>query len=220
MTKSVFVTGVSTGVGKTYFSYLFLKKLGQMGMKTLYFKPVETGGDQPEDYTICSGVASYSHQPIYHFKNPLSPHLAAKMERRKINIHKIKEAVRKMRERKDIDLIVIEGAGGILVPLTEKYLYRDLISDLKIPIVVIASSYLGVINHSLLTIEAARKKGIQIKGFILNFIREPENIAEQTNSQALRRLLGKLYLGEIDSGEEILSDKITKKLIKRIFQNR
>lgn len=212
MPKTIFITGTSTEVGKTYFSILLLKKLKDLGMRTAYFKPIETGGNAPEDYLKCSRIATIAPPPLYHFKTPVSPHLAVKIERRKkIDPLKIREKIKEI-QRSDVDFIIIEGAGGFMVPITDDYTYADLIKDAKIPIVIIASSYLGVINHTLLTIEVARIKKVKIVGVILNFTKKPKNIAERTNEKALKKLIGKLFLGKINYGEIELPKQIINKI--------
>jgi hypothetical protein len=93
--------------------------------------------------------------------------------------------------------LVIEGAGGLLVPLRQKPLYtwRDLITELKLPTLVVSASYLGAINHTLLTVEALKK--INLVGVVLNFPKPPKTIAEKTNKYTLKKILGEIYLGEI-----------------------
>lgn len=216
MERLIFVTGVSTGVGKTYFSYLFLKKLREMKLVGFYFKPVETGGEKPNDYVLCSSVAELSTPPLYHFKNPVSPHLAAKMEGTKIDVRKVKMAIEDLRRRKDIDLALIEGAGGLLVPVTDKYTWGDIIEDMDIPIIVIASSYLGVINHTLMTLEVSENRNIKVIGVVLNFVRSPRSIAERTNEEVLRRLIGRKFLGSIYYKEKELSNSLTRNIINAL----
>lgn len=212
MSKAIFITGVSTEVGKTYFSFLLLKKLKSIGKKTLYFKPIETGGDEPQDYLLCSKIATVAPPPIYHFKTPVSPHLAAKIEnKKKIDIKKIKVKIKEI-QKSDVDFAIVEGAGGLMVPITDYYTYADLIEEIKTPIIIVASSYLGVINHTLLTIEAARTRKIKIIGVVLNFTKEPENIAEKTNENVLKNLIGEIFLGKINYRETELPEDILRKI--------
>jgi dethiobiotin synthetase len=193
---TIFITGIGTGVGKTIFSAILLAKF--RGKKTFYFKPVETGGQKPQDFLLCSKFADFSEPPIYHFKTPASPHIAARQENQKINIQKIKQKIKKLKEERFN--LVIEGAGGLLVPLHEKPLYTwiNLIEELKLPTLVVSASYLGAINHTLLTVEALKKKkSIDLVGVVLNFPKPPKTIAEKTNKYTLKKILGEIYLGEI-----------------------
>jgi len=190
----IFVSGVGTEVGKTFFCAVLLKKF--KGRGTFYFKPVETGGRKPQDYSLCSKLADFSEPPVYHFYAPASPHLSAKLAKKKIDLSQIK---RKIQEIDDSYGVVIEGAGGLLVPLSDKPLYTwaDLISELKIPLIIVASSYLGVINHTLMTVEVAQKRKIDVIGVVLNYQRKPRTIAEKTNEQVLKKILGEKFLGSI-----------------------
>ncbi|MDT7906631.1 MAG: dethiobiotin synthase [Candidatus Calescibacterium sp.] len=203
---SIFITGIGTEVGKTIFSAILLAKF--KGKRTFYFKPVETGGQKPMDFLFCSKFADFSEPPIYHFKTPASPHIAAKIENQKINIQKIKEKIKEI-ERKGFNLI-IEGAGGLLVPLRQKPLYtwRDLITELKLPTLVVSASYLGAINHTLLTVEALKK--INLVGVVLNFPKPPKTVAEKTNKETLKKILGELYLGEIYTIPPHIKNRLTK----------
>lgn len=211
----MFVTGVSTGVGKTYFSLLFLRRLRKMKLRAFYFKPVETGGERPEDYILCSSEAFASVAPVYHFRNPVSPHLAAAMEGREIDVTLVETTIRSILE-KDLDIVVVEGAGGILVPITPTWTWADLLERLRIPILIVSSSYLGVLNHTLLTLEVARSRGIRVVGVVLNFRRRPATLAENTNESALRELIGELFLGKISYRQKILATDVAERIISRI----
>ncbi len=198
--NKIFITGIGTGVGKTIFSALLLEGLSAEGMVSVYFKPVETGGNHPQDYLFCSKFADISVKPLYHFRTPASPHISAKLEGGRIDLEKIKRKISEIeKELSGNGVIVIEGAGGILVPLKDKPLYTwaDLISEIRIPVVVVSASYLGAINHTLCTIEVLEKRMIKIIGIILNFPHKPESVAEKTNEYTLKKILGGLYLGKI-----------------------
>ncbi len=215
---SIFIAGTGTEVGKTFVSSLLLRILGKK-YRTFYFKPIETGGEVPEDWSLCSKIAHKSNPPLYHFHTPVSPHLAAKMEKKKINIEKVKKEVEKIKEREEI--VLIEGAGGILVPLTENPLFTwaDLIKELKIPTLIVASSYLGVINHTLCTIDVLERRGIDIVGVILNHTKPPENIAEKTNAKVLKKILGSLYLGQVRYLEKKGKNRLKPQDFDRVSHN-
>jgi len=151
--KAVFVTGTGTEVGKT------LVSLGLcLSMKADYWKPIQTGMDK--DYLFIKKFlpAKRVHPCTYDFKKPLSPNQAAQKE--KISLDKINPPQRSR--------LIIEGAGGVLVPLNTKDLMIDLIAQLGFPTIVTAKSGLGTINHSLLTLEALKKRGIKTLGVILS----------------------------------------------------
>ncbi|WP_032112763.1 dethiobiotin synthase [Candidatus Paracaedibacter symbiosus] len=163
MTQQFFVTGTGTDVGKTIASAWLCLKL-----KAAYWKPIQSGAQTHSDAETVTALTKNRgveiFPPCYTFQAPLSPHLAASLEGQEINLSKI---VLPTAER-----LVVEGAGGVLVPLTHRRLMVDLIQHLKLPAIVVAHTTLGTINHTLLTLEALRARQIPVKGVILN---GPEN---------------------------------------------
>jgi len=162
--KGVFVTGTDTGVGKTVTSALLVSALNQAklhsGAQAKYFKPVQTGLDSDTE-TLKGLTKCECLEPIYKFRDPISPNRAAALAHEIIDLRKIKEAVAGQ------DFLVIEGAGGIMVPLNRHDKIRELIRILDIPLIVVASTQLGTINHTLLTIECAKSRGLKILGVVL-----------------------------------------------------
>ncbi|MCC6584884.1 MAG: dethiobiotin synthase [Chitinophagales bacterium] len=154
-----FVTGIGTGIGKTLVSAVLVEAL-----KADYWKPVQSGD---LDFTDSDFIREYSmnHQIIhpeeYIFSEPVSPHLAAKLDNKSIDIQYFKLP-------KSNNYLIVEGAGGLLVPLSEKYLIKDLILNTQLPVIVVSMNYLGSINHTLLTIEALKQHHIPIAGIIFN----------------------------------------------------
>lgn len=160
----VFVTGTDTNVGKTVISAWLSYHL-----KASYWKPVQSGTVEGFDSKIVLKLADVKIFPeIYSLKAPLSPHLAAAMEGIEINLNKISFP-------KTNDALVIEGAGGVFVPLNTRQTILDLISYLKVPTIVVARSTLGTINHTCLTLEALRSRSIHIAGVIMNGPLNPDN---------------------------------------------
>ena len=164
MKRGVFVTGTSTGVGKTFVSALLLSELKNQGAR--YFKPVQSGDDSDTETVLrLTGLdPDHARHPIYSFKAPLSPNLAAQKEGAEISIQEILNEWGKLNS----NFWIVEGAGGLLVPLNDHQTMRDLVKSLDLPLVVIASTELGTINHTLLTLEAARNAQIPVLGVILN----------------------------------------------------
>jgi dethiobiotin synthetase len=151
-----FITGTDTDIGKTLIS-CWLTMHSNFG----YFKPIQTGIEQDSDCGVIQKYSSAKIYPeIYRYKAPLSPHLAASLENQEIDLNKI--------SLPEAENLIIEGAGGVLVPINKKYYMIDLIKKLNIPAIIVARSALGTINHSLLTIEALRARNIPIAGVILN----------------------------------------------------
>jgi dethiobiotin synthetase len=166
----IFITGTDTNVGKTTVSS-WLASYYNFN----YWKPIQSGEDNGLSDTEFLKKVCHNNQnieifdPIYSFKEPLSPHLAAKINKEEIDLSKIIHCKPKKEK------LLIEGAGGIFTPLNEKFLMIDLIEIFEIPTIIIARSSIGTINHTLLTIEALRERNIKILGVIMNGEKNFEN---------------------------------------------
>lgn len=164
----IFVIGVDTGVGKTIVSAGLMLLLNGT-RKLQYWKPVQTGtivGDDTTEVRNLSGLNNESFtEPTYKFPDPLSPHMAAKKWNKEIDV---KELIRVAKEREaDGAFLVVEGAGGLLVPFNEHELQIDFIKATKFPVIIVAQDRVGAINQTLLTANAARAVGIDIVGVVL-----------------------------------------------------
>ncbi|NPB05598.1 MAG: dethiobiotin synthase [Aquificae bacterium] len=165
----LFVTGTNTGVGKTVFSYLLVKALLEKGVKVGYWKPVETGADPfPPDATLLSELLKVPLEEVVSatFRLPLAPAVAQKYEGKKLDLSFLKEEFERRKER--YDFLVVEGAGGLAVPIFGDYTYADFARELKLPTLVVADARLGTINCSYLTAAFARQKGVEAVGFAFN----------------------------------------------------
>ena len=206
--KGFFITGTDTGVGKTFFSSILMKKYNFD-----YWKPIQTGKFIENDtFYIKQNIGiekNRFHKPTYSFKKPLSPHLASNYEKISINIKKIKKP------NSDRPLI-IEGAGGILVPLNKKNLLIDLIKKFKFPVIVISKSILGTINHTLMTLEILKKNKINIFGVILNKVKNKKEGDE--NAKSIEDFGNIKVLAQISSINHITKKKI-EALSKKKFIN-
>lgn len=190
---NIFITGTGTGVGKTLFACALLEYAKRMEMQTAYFKPVETGcRNGPQDKALASKFADKT-EVVYALKKALSPHLAARWEGIEIDLDTIKTRFQNL----SANLVVVEGAGGLLVPINAKLTFADLALELELPTIIVASSYLGAINHSLMTLDVAEKKGINTLGLVLNHTKPKRELADRTNAEALKELIGEMFLGEI-----------------------
>jgi len=190
MKTGFFITGTDTGVGKTFVAEGLIRAMKDQGFDVCPMKPVETGcrvsrGQLVPADTIKLIKASGIDEPIdlinsYRFRKPLAPSVAAELDGVRIEKRTILNAYKKLAGK--YDLIIVEGAGGIMVPLYNNYLFLDLIMDLGLPLIIIARPGLGTINHSLLTVEAARKKGIKVLGLVFNHAEKTKNdISQKTN---------------------------------------
>lgn len=190
MKQSYFITGTDTGIGKTYVACQLMQQYAAQGLKVVGMKPVAAGCEfingkwQNEDVhklTAASNVeAPRELVNPYCFNEPIAPHLAAEKAGVEIEITVIKNAYNALLQIADV--VIVEGAGGFLVPLNDKETLADLVLALNIPVIVVVGIKLGCINHTLLTIEAIKARKIALHGWVANQI-EPnmpvmrENIA-------------------------------------------
>ena len=166
MKKGIFVTGTDTGIGKTVVSSLLVASLKAHGLSPGYFKPIQTGSDS--DSLTVAQLASLPREllptPAYEFSEPAAPYQAAWRENREIRLSAVLKKWSSLEERN----WVIEGVGGLLVPLnSSKETVRDLCRELGLPLILVASTCLGTMNHTLLSVEAARAYGLQVLGVVL-----------------------------------------------------
>lgn len=167
----IFVTGTNTNIGKTVVSAILVA-----GLKAGYWKPIQSGiNEPPEAPTDSSWIKSKLNlsparinAESYLFQMPASPHLAAAAEGRQVSLQKILQDYREIDSKQNKQQLIIEGAGGVLVPINENDLLIDLIKALKIPVLVVAGAKLGTINHTLLTVEALKSRSIPILGIVIN----------------------------------------------------
>ncbi len=172
--NAIFVAGTDTNVGKTQVCGLLLDFLRKNGSDAGYQKWAATGPEfPPADLEACLRMAQLpllpelvNSQVVYHFSLPASPHLAAEQARELIDPELIRVRYQEMLACHD--LLIVEGVGGLLVPLNRELLLVDLLRELEIPTLVVAKSGLGTINHTLLTLEALRHRGIPILGVVFS----------------------------------------------------
>ena len=194
----VFVTGTGTEVGKTVVAAAIARTLAAGGQKVGVFKPAVTGLEEAgeADHELlrraCGSRQSDEEIAPYRFQPPLSPHLAAALAGEEIEPERLRAAARA--SGTDADYLVCEGVGGLLVPLVaggprgDAYLVRDLAVDIGHPLVIVASPGLGTINHTLLTIEAARTAGLDVAAVVLTpWPGEPGEI-ERSNRETIAAL--------------------------------
>lgn len=196
--RGLFVTGTDTGAGKSVVAAAICAALAARGKRVAAYKPVVTGTDEPPeewppDHELLAAAASAGQSPAdvtpQTFGPAVSPHYAAELARGgPLDPAELVAAAR--RAIRSGDLLVCEGVGGLMVPLTPGYLVRDLAVDLGLPLVVAARTGLGTINHSLLTVEAARAAGLRVAGIVMTpWPAKPEPI-ERSNRETVERLTG------------------------------
>jgi dethiobiotin synthetase len=197
MTHGVFITGTDTGVGKTLVSAALALHLKKRGLTVGVMKPIETGvsagsearSDAARLRAIIESEETLGAIRPYSFELPVAPLAAAQSEGQTINPDTIKKVYRLLSSR--YDHMVVEGVGGVHVPITPKITVMDLIKQLRLPVVVVGRSELGGINHALLTIEAIRRKKISIVALVLNRTHSARSalsrIQERTTVEILRK---------------------------------
>jgi dethiobiotin synthetase len=206
-TRGIFITGTDTGVGKTLVASALVRCLTQRGIDVGVMKPIETGvPPSPKLQTDGARLwkAAGCHDPMtevspYQFRLPLAPLAAAKAEGRTVLVTTIIRIFQALVQKHSF--IVVEGAGGINVPITQSFNMTDLIHRMKLPVVVVGFSGLGGVNHALLTIQALRGRKIPILALVLNqrrpVLTKTESLQEQSTVTLLRQLAKVPVLGPI-----------------------
>ncbi|MEA2360283.1 MAG: dethiobiotin synthetase [Solirubrobacteraceae bacterium] len=191
--RGVFVTGTDTGVGKTVLAAALAAALRAAGVDVAAFKPAVTGLEEPEpgrpaDHELLAAAAGRPPDEVapYRFGPPVSPHLAAELAGTALDPAALVAAARALRA----DVVVAEGVGGLLVPLTLGFTVRDLAVELGWPVVVAARPGLGTISHSLLTVEAARAAGLDVRAVVLTPWPDEPSVMQRSNREAIERLGG------------------------------
>jgi dethiobiotin synthetase len=204
---SIFVTGTDTGVGKTVVSAALLAAFRDAGVDAVPMKPIQTGCKKrggglaaPDlDFMLRTAgiLASPEEQDLmcpYRFEPACSPHLAAKMAKKVILPWKIKNSFRKLAEQHE--MVIVEGAGGVLVPIGGKKMMIDLIAMLKLPVVLVARPGLGTINHTLLSLGELRRAGAKVLGVIFNETKKiRRGFVEADNRKMIEWLSGVPVIG-------------------------
>ena len=190
--ESLFVTGTGTEVGKTVVAAAIARSLAAAGRRVAVFKPAVTGldeGGEPDHALLRRAAGSeQSDEQIapYRYGPPMSPHLAAELAGERIEPERLAAAARDAAA--GVDALVCEGVGGLLVPLSPDYLVRDLAVDLALPLVIATSPGLGTINHTLLTLEAARAAGLEVAAVVLTPWPESPSPVEESNRETIAAL--------------------------------
>ena len=191
--RGLFVTGTDTGVGKSVVAAGICAGLAARGLRVAAFKPVVTGlddppGEWPPDHELLASVTGQEPSAVapWRFGPPASPHLAAELAGAVLEPSELLAAAR--RAGANADALVCEGVGGLMVPITPGYLVRDFALDMRMPLVIAARPGLGTINHTLLTLEAARAAGLEPVAVVMTpWPSEPSRL-EESNRETVERL--------------------------------
>ena len=187
----IFVSGIDTGVGKSFATGYIAKEWNAKGIRTITQKFIQTGNDDiSEDIETHRKIAGTGFLPedesrltmpeIYSY--PCSPHLAAEIDGRPINFSKIEKAAEILAGQ--YDRVLQEGAGGLMVPLTRDLLTIDYVRNRQLPLILVTSGKLGSINHTLLSLEAIKSRGIRLHSLVFNMYPEEEDTTISDDTQA------------------------------------
>jgi len=205
----VFVTGTDTGVGKTLVSCTLARGLRLRGTDVGVMKPAETGVgvEGPQDAIALRQAAGVDDDLELicpqRFAMPAAPSVAAAAEGRSVDLAVIEASFRRLAARHDF--MIVEGAGGLRVPITGDRDMADLAQALELPLLVVARAALGTINHTLLTLEAIQQQGLPLAGVVISHTTGALSGADASNLEALRQALGQRGVGEIGPAADVAS---------------
>jgi len=197
----VFVTGTDTGVGKTLVACALLRALRSRGIDAGAMKPIETGvGPSGPADAVALRLAAGERDPLADvcpqpFALAAAPSAAARAEGRALDLAAIDAAYARLRARRSF--LVVEGAGGLLVPIAAELSMADLALRFALPLLVVARAALGTINHTRLTLDAARARGLAVAGVVISYSGGALGAADRANLDELRGELGAALIGEI-----------------------
>jgi dethiobiotin synthetase len=200
MRRSLLITGTDTGIGKTTVSSVIAAGLHRRGHDIGVMKPIETGCDVAADGSLIPAdaiqlrwAARREGEPLericpYRLRAPLAPSVAARREGVRVELPAVVDAVRRMMA--SCELLLVEGAGGLLVPMADSWTVADLARACQLRLVVVVGNRLGAINHARLTLDWARTAGLDVAGYVVNELQADADLATTTNVEALQEILG------------------------------
>jgi dethiobiotin synthetase len=224
----IFITGTDTDVGKTVVSAGLAMALKARGIKVGVMKPVATGCVGVEkrlisyDAAFLMEAAENEYTGLLspsRFRHPLSPNVAASLERKEVDIDSLRDAYEEL--QKHYDFIIVEGVGGLMVPLKNDYFVANLVREFDLPVVVVSKCGLGTINHTLLTIDSAIVRGFDVKGIIFNRMPTTNiSMAEMTNPKVIHELTGVPVLGTLPEIDSVMIETCQYGKLASVFQER
>lgn len=211
--KSIFITGTDTGVGKSVFSASLARLLKNMGINVGVMKPITSGCTEANGCLVsydaellawAAGIPVTADVAPYLLREPAAPSVAAEIDHVKIEFSRILAAYHRLLD--EYEFVIVEGAGGLMVPLAGGLLIADLVKLLSLPLLVVARPDLGTVNHTVLTCFAARELGLEVKGTIINNFPKTPSKAVASAPHLIDSLSGVPLLARIPSCPE-LDDK-------------
>lgn len=218
MNKSIFITGTDTDIGKTFVCVGLCLYLESLGLKIGYFKPFQSGAYIENSKKLAPDIEEikkYSNnietKYSYLLDGEISPYLASKLNNVEIDINKVKKDLDEI--KKNNDYTIIEGAGGLYCPAFKDNLFIDVIEKLNEELIIVTKPDLGRINHTLMTLECAKNRGIKVKGVIINAMPIKKNEAQEHFIDELKAFCDVEILGIVPK-----MDKVSKDGIIRAFE--
>lgn len=200
---SAFITGTDTGIGKTFVTTALIYELKRRGVKTGAIKPVQSGGGRFSrnqlrgDADLLARASNFEGTPElinpYDFSESLSPHLVSRISGSEIRMEKVLASFASMKA--SYDTLLVEGAGGLMTPVSDGVFMVNLAKLFNLPLIIVAGSRLGTINHTLMTVKVAEKFDVSVAGIIINKISKHPDLAEETNPGEILRLTGIPIMG-------------------------
>ena len=199
-----FLTGTDTGVGKTYVAALLIRGLRKAGFDTVGLKPICCGerSDAEALQAAADGELSLDDVNPLWFRVPAAPYTASIAENRPPDLDQLRERFARIRAARRS--LIVEGVGGWLVPIRRDYFVADLAAEMGLPVVVVAANRLGMLNHTLLTIQAVQERGLKCAGVILNNIAAKSDAISSTNRSVLENVSEVPVLYEVEMGQTAL----------------
>jgi dethiobiotin synthetase len=225
MAKGFFITGTDTGVGKTIVAGAVIKALMFLGFRTGVMKPIESGcGHEgglliPFDGMFLKQTAHIDEHitlvtPCC-FESPLAPMSASERDMTEIDIEEIRRSFSSLSGK--YGMMVVEGIGGLMVPIKENYYVVDIARELGLPLLVVAKPGLGTVNHTILTVKCALHEGLDVAGVIINYSRPPDgSLAEKTNPKLLGQICPAPIIGTFPYLKNLDEDEIAKAAMKNL----
>jgi len=224
MEKGVFVTGCDTGVGKTVIAGAIAASMKAHGLDVGVMKPVASGAKEIENKLVSEDAVYLKKiidstdddafvNPIL-FKPPIAPTIAASKVGIPIDINKILKAYEALTNRHDF--VVVEGVGGLMVPIDDTLFVADLARRMDLALVIVTGDYLGAINHTLLTIEYARNRNLRIKGIVINMLKNGDDLVREIEKYSSVPILGTIPFKEDVSVEDCVYGDIVEDFRREI----
>ena len=228
MSKGYFITGTDTGVGKTLVAGGLAALCKNKGLNVGVMKPVATGCKRVNNTLVSDDAVflklsaevddEYELINPVSLEQPLAPTVAARLSNTKIDTDKINTAYDTLCERHEY--MIVEGIGGLLVPIDEYYFVVDMAEEMELPVIVVCRPTLGTINHTLLTVSYARQHGLDVKGIIVNESTENcDAVVKNTNTEEIKRLTDLPIIGTIPFHKKLDTKDCNKELLVKIFSD-